>query len=502
MKFLNTWRLYGLLGLGIAALAGAFLYRQQAEANLQLQVARQEKQKEEIRQLENLQAKLKALQSAVMQTPQNVEARWRLADAYSAIGQVSLTRQQLHEIEKLSPRDPSPLVALANIELAQKELTNAESTFRKAVQKFPKVPSAWQGLSATLFHEERYFEALEAARQSVKFGPRDPNNSYVLASAAMEYGLQFPDPQLHSAALNEARDKFASLLKVWPQQGIIYFNLGRICVGLRDSRSAMKYLRRAIEIEPQKAEHYFLLARVLNVSGSPKAALDTIKQGLQKNPRHAGLQALNGQLLQISGQKDSAQKSYEAFQLAVEAEPGNAGYREKLGIACLRLGKLDDARVQFEEALRLNPAGTVPHQQLSAIYTRQGKPEKATKFATASTQMFFNDNQLKQIHGLAKLHPQSVPLHLILADRYRDLGFTGAARDEYLYVLQLDPANQKAKIGSEKLTKILAQQQKSVSQKDKGQTISTSLPSVSLRPPSESESVTMAPHATTEATRQ
>ena len=114
--------------------------------------------------------------------------------------------------------------------------------------------------------------------------------------------------------------------------------------------------------------------------------------------------------------------------------------------------------MQFEEALRLNPSSTVPYQQLAAIYTRMGKPEQATHFATTSTGMFYNDNQLKRIHGLAKLHPRSVPLHLILADRYRDLGLNSAARDEYLYVLRLDAANKQAQAGATRLTQLLSQE--------------------------------------------
>jgi Tfp pilus assembly protein PilF len=126
-------------------------------------------------------------------------------------------------------------------------------------------------------------------------------------------------------------------------------------------------------------------------------------------------------------------------------DPGRASYREQLGIAYLRFGKLKEAKDQFEAALRINPNYTTSYQQLAAIQTRLGDPEGATKYATQSTGMFNNDNQLKQLLGLSKVEPRRISLRLILADRYRALGSLEAARDEYLYVLQLDPHNQPAR---------------------------------------------------------
>jgi len=55
------------------------------------------------------------------------------------------------------------------------------------------------------------------------------------------------------------------------------------------------------------------------------------------------------------------------------------------------------------------------------------------------------EDLLKALESMSQRHPRVVQFHLILADRYRDLGLRGASHDEYLQALGLDPNNQRAK---------------------------------------------------------
>lgn len=404
-----------------------------------------------------LEAKLATLQSSVAARPKDVKKRWALVNAYQRLGRLDAMEKELQAILKLQPNSELAIGTLATTHLAQQQFRLSEADFRRAVRRFPRSSSSWSGLAAALYHQKRYLEAMRAAQVAVRLEPREPSHSYVLGTSALEYAMQFPDPQTHREALILGRSKLMSLLSVWPDQGDLYYRIGRACIPLLDSAGAIKHLRRAKELMPQRADVYASLASVYKASGNRKAALKTIDEALAKNLQYAALYDLKGKFAQISGTPDAPQSTLEAFQKASQLAPQNAIYREQLGLAYLRLNKLDEARAEFEQAVRLNPERSFPYQQLAAIYTRAGEVEEATRYAKISTGLVFNDNQLKQIQSLSKSDSGNMNYRLILADRYRDLKLWDAARDEYLFVLHLMPKNKRATKGLATLKKLATQ---------------------------------------------
>lgn len=447
MKATNKLAL--ILTVGALMLLSAWGYRRKVDAT------RARLAPADTVQMQALRAQTQKLQAAVAKNPQDLQSRYELAHSYVEQGQLGQGAEQLKLIISHNPEFQPAYLALANTELASKHLDEAEHYYEIVVKKWPKDAEARQGLAVALFRQHRYLEAIGAGRAAVKLRPDIPANHYVLARALLEYALQFPtavDVGMYSAELHEARTELESIIAKPQQSGFpyysdAYYQLGRVYSGLRDAKNAIKVLRRAQQLLPAKADIAIQLAKLYKASAQNQVALQVVEQALPKNPQSAALFDLEGQLRENSGDPQALQQTYDAFQKAVQLAPSNASIRERFGVACLRLNKFDEARAAFEESVRLNPNRAFPYQQLAAIYARQGKAELATKFARQSTIMVFNDRQLKQIMGVSAEHPESVPVHLILADRYRDLGYLGAARDEYLLVRRLDPANQRAGAG-------------------------------------------------------
>lgn len=394
-----------------------------------------------------LEGQIAQLKAAVAQHPTDIKQHWALADAYQKMGELALAADELNAIVRLEPGNTDARLAVATVDMAMKEFKPAEINCREVIKRHPRSSDAWRSLAATLYHEARYLEASEAARKAVALQPGDPNGRYILATSLLEYSLQFPDTTLHVKELMEAGGELKRLKKIWSKNGDIDYRLGRVCMGLHDGPGAIKYLVRAKSLEPDFLPTYSALGEAYLAEGDRPAAEKIIHEAQARKLGDAGLYDLYGRVIQTSTEPDAPQRMFDAFQKAVQMEPDNPQYHERFGVACLRLNKLDQAQSEFQQELQLDPEKPFPYQQLAAIYSRKGDTDKANLAAKLATGKVFNEQQLKEIVALSKTHPGDIPLHLVIGDRFRDLGKYGPARDEYLFVQRLDPGNKRAKDG-------------------------------------------------------
>ncbi|MEP6754577.1 MAG: hypothetical protein ABJA67_03665, partial [Chthonomonadales bacterium] len=150
---------------------------------------------------------------------------------------------------------------------------------------------------------------------------------------------------------------------------------------------------------------------------------------------------LFGQTILLTKEKDKDLQAVEAFSRSVKRDPTNPIYFQHLADAQMLNGNMKAAQVSLESALKLNPNLSYPYQRLAMVYTRLGNRTRAKQAATLGSQMEFNEQQLKRLQDVSQKHPDDVKLHILLANRYRDLRKVNQARDEYLLVLKLDPKN-------------------------------------------------------------
>jgi Flp pilus assembly protein TadD len=103
--------------------------------------------------------------------PSHLVARRDLGMVYSDLGDVAKARQCLGEALLMDPEDVGSLVALANLEIRQKDYTTAEKHARKAVAAEPQNAQALHCLGAVLFYTKRSDEALEVLQTTIKVDP-------------------------------------------------------------------------------------------------------------------------------------------------------------------------------------------------------------------------------------------------------------------------------------------------------------------------------------------
>lgn len=441
---MKSIKIVWILLLGLVLIGSAGWYRHQAlrlprrPALLPAPVARLDSR--------TLDAQAAPLLKAVAAAPRALEPRWNLVAFYGRTGQGDKAAEQVEAIDRLHPQDIGNQLALANTRMLLKQYARAEQEYRQALAHNPRLLAARQGLAAALFQQRRYFEAIGTAQQAVRLAPDNAGSHLILASSALQYALQFPNSALRSDEFSLARSEYRRLLQTLPNNADVHYHLGQADANLNRDDDAAKDFQKALQLAPRE-DIYRDAAKAYVQMGRRARAQEVAEEGLTRYPNDALLHDVRGQLFQTSAASDADAQALAEFQKAVQLEPGNGSFRSDLGTALLRSGNLPAAQAAFETAARLNPTRTFNYQQLAAIYTRQGNTQNASLMAKAAKDMFFNNDQLKQVESLTIAHPDSVPLHLILADRFRDLTMPDAARDEYLLVRRLDPKNARAKQG-------------------------------------------------------
>jgi cytochrome c-type biogenesis protein CcmH/NrfG len=281
--------------------------------------------------------------------------------------------------------------------------------------------------------------------------PDEPTNKLALAAADLNYALQFGQPDSYGQQFEEARSLLTELTKIWPDNGDVYFMLGRTLRVMRRYTEAIPILKRAHELMPQHADAVVELARCYSFSNDRATARSVLESALKSGVESGNLYGLYAQLIQQSGEPNSEAKSVDAYEKAVKLAPHDTTYLERLGSAYLRINRVEDARKLFEKMALDDPNRSYPFQQLAVIYARMGQRERAAAAATMATRMVANENQLRQIQLLSSQHPENVNLYLALADRYMQLQALGPAQDAYTQALKVDPKNSRAKAGLAKL---------------------------------------------------
>jgi tetratricopeptide (TPR) repeat protein len=144
-------------------------------------------------------------------------------------------------------------------------------------------------------------------------------------------------------------------------------------------------LRGWVEKAPEALDPRYRLGVYLDRTGSPARAEDELWKVLEQNPRHAPTLNYLGYSL---AERDGARLD-EALALvrrAVEVDRWNGAYRDSLGWILFRMGRLDEARAELEQAARNYPFDPEVLEHLGDLYAASGDEESALTWWTRALQ--------------------------------------------------------------------------------------------------------------------
>lgn len=205
--------------------------------------------------------------------------------------------------------------------------------------------------------------SVEYTKKAIEF---DPTNYYNYLSEAriseVANSLQIPN------AFEGARQAYINSLKYNPYNPAIYLSLARIEASKNNYAEAQKYIGLSLNIKPNYTDAIFLLSQIQVSQGQIKEAINSVRFATQTNPDDP---IVFFQLGLLYYNDKNYQQAVESLTNAIKLNNDYANAKYFLGLSYARLGKTDDAIINFESLAITNPENQEVLQILSNL--RQGK---------------------------------------------------------------------------------------------------------------------------------
>lgn len=267
--------------------------------------------------------------------------------------------------------------------------------WRDTLSKNPGTWLAHNNLAAVLIEQGQYEEAgrhLEAARQ---LRPNDANtysNLGALATALNDFekasqyyrqalilapGLSdihndFGVSLFKSGKTDPAIKCYENAIRLNPKDHNALCNLGNAYLRKGAVENAIRQYEKAIELSPEFANAYANLGVAFVKLGQLDRAIEVYKKALQLGPA-AGL--THGNLGYALAEKGSLEQAAYHLQEAVRLEPRSTDFRVRYAILLEKLGRTDEAILQYNTVLEQDPQDPDAQKNLLKI-AFQGFPKK------------------------------------------------------------------------------------------------------------------------------
>ena len=137
----------------------------------------------------------------------------------------------------------------------------------------------------------------------------------------------------------------------------IYETTFQLLVQRREYDEALRMIEMAVALEPNNAEYRRRLGNAYRRMGEHKEAIRIVKEAMRLNPYYPYYYP--GNLCQAYMLDGQYEKALEACKQAVSISPNSGGAHRRLALAYTFLGRMDEAKFQAQELLRLQPNFTI-----------------------------------------------------------------------------------------------------------------------------------------------
>jgi Flp pilus assembly protein TadD len=255
----------------------------------------------------DLDGALTELQKVTAMQPRHLAARRTLALIYAAKGDTIDLAAELERVQDLAPEDIDVKLDLGSAYQRMGSNDRAIQTYEEVLKRQPKNIQALKLLGDCYRRRNTPEDAIVAYQRVMKLAPNDPRPYFLLGAAYTEAGNE-----TRAEAVFQEAQQFRRYL------GEAWINLGSLAFRRGDLSKATWYLSRAIARAPMRPKAHYNYALVLSAKKERDRALDELK-------------------------------------IAGDLDPEDADIRYLAGVILLRQGRLDEAKVMFEEALKRKP---------------------------------------------------------------------------------------------------------------------------------------------------
>jgi tetratricopeptide (TPR) repeat protein len=266
-----------------------------------------------------------------------------MQDALEAFrsGRMDQARRLIDDALKVEPNNEQAFASYGAV-LGTRGDLNSEIEFeRKALAVSKTDGVAHANLAWALARSGKWQDALPEYDQAVALEPN-------LVEAKVGLGLA----QMYTDQLAKARATLSEAVEKYPQEALPQVALSLVLAKQGEYGDAQAALQKAIDLQPENADALERVAAQELANENWQRAADIYSNVLKKYPQDS--QAWLGLGLALE-KTDLKQKALNSFRKAVALSPKSALIHMALALAYEERGRVAEAELELEEALRLNP---------------------------------------------------------------------------------------------------------------------------------------------------
>ena len=346
----------------------------------------------------DLEGAIGAYQKQIERTPDIAEFYYNLGLAYQRKEVLDEAVQAYQKVTELNNHAVNAFRNLGYIFLKRGELSDAVNALKRAVEIDT---SSWEdryNLGVAFYRQGRYEEAIEAYKKAITLHSDTPDIHVALAKtylklnkteAAMDHyeaalRIRPLDPEIHyelglfylqTGQKQKAMNEFHLTLRQNPNYSEARIKLADILLESGQTESALKEYRRVLQKEADAVDALVGTGIALIKQGKYENATDYLRVAESKGPR-AKTHFYLALSYDLQNQQELARMEYEE---AIKLDPTLAEAFFNLGVIFDRNGQKLEAKESYEKAISLNPDFAEAHNNLGTLYSEQGDIEKATR---------------------------------------------------------------------------------------------------------------------------
>lgn len=220
-------------------------------------------------------------------------------------------------------------------------------------------------------------------------------------SSAHEKPPESPHFWVESAKLFEelgdtdkAKDCYTQATEINNEYAKAYEGLADILEKEGKTDEAFEMLQRSVSISPRNSQGQMKLAKALLDIGDETGAREALYQGIGNEGNEASRKAEAAEFFMELGRADLAETEY-AF--ALQADPSNVHYYNRMGLAFRRQKKIDEAIANYRKALKLAKNDPILYYNLAIAQMEAGNKENAISALRRSLTLNPNFSQAETV---------------------------------------------------------------------------------------------------------
>jgi tetratricopeptide (TPR) repeat protein len=318
------------------------------------------------------------LEQAHRLQPGSAAVAYQLALVLQRMNRVPEAIRLFESVIATEPQNTDALIDLGMALSQAHQATDAVPYLQRAIAIKPSNATAHQNLAAAYLQINRVGDAVAELKAAIALDPDSPQMHYDLGVA---YKLR--DDAVSAIPELETAEKLN------PSGYEPAFVLGQLYMQVARYPEAAQQLEASLKLHPQNGDAWAMLGSIYNKLDRLPEAATALREAIHQLPDQADSHLILATVLMKQNQSDAAaaERKIGANLMRAHMDLQRAEVATNSGRSLLSSGKLDDAIVQFRDALAFDPNYAGAHLGLAAALEKQGKTiEAAAEKAKAESQ--------------------------------------------------------------------------------------------------------------------